>query len=111
MRLLYRPVFYGRVARIRLSGSAWRVLFWSIRELSRRKHARIPLSWHRIANELKLNGGSVVRAGRDLVRAGLVLIQDDRIRLRRKLARLQAKRNSYASRRSSSKTDVKKQRF
>jgi DNA-directed RNA polymerase specialized sigma24 family protein len=103
--------FLRTVARIRLSGSAWRILLWIIGQLSRRKQATIPLSWYRIAKVLKLDHANAIRAGQSLVRSGLVFIQDDRIGLRRKIGRSQLKRNSRASRRFSTRTDVKKQRF
>jgi DNA-directed RNA polymerase specialized sigma24 family protein len=103
--------FLRKVVRIRLSGMAWRLLFWLMRELSRRKQATIPFSWHQIAQKLTLDRGNISRAGQNLVRAGLVFIQDDRIGLRRKLGRLEGKRNSRASRRSSSRSVVKKQRL
>jgi transposase len=103
--------FLRTVAGIRVSGSAWRVLLWATRQLARHKQATIPLDWYRFAKELKLDRSNVIRAGQSLVRSGLIFIQDERIGLRRKLGRLQAQRSSRASRRSSSRTDVKKQRF
>jgi DNA-directed RNA polymerase specialized sigma24 family protein len=90
--------FLRMVGRTRLSGSAWRVLVWIIRQLSRRKQAMILFRWYRIARELKLDRGNVIRAGKSLVRSGIVYIQDGRIGLRRKIGHLQTQKGLRASR-------------
>jgi phage replication O-like protein O len=63
--------------RVRLSGVQFRIVLWVARQTFGWHRSLTPYSWYRIAQELRLDRGGVVRAGRELLRTG-VLYQEER---------------------------------
>ena len=64
---------------IPLSGSQWRILLWVIRHTYGWNRITAPFSWYRIASDLAMDRGGVVRSGNRLLRAGILFGQDGRL--------------------------------
>lgn len=81
--LIFPSRFLQEIARIRLSGTEWRIVLWVTREVARRKQRTTPFTWYRIAKELSLDRGAAYRAGTRLLWAKLLFIQKKRMGLQR----------------------------
>jgi phage replication O-like protein O len=57
---------------IRLSGVQWRILLWVIRQTLGWNRNWTPFTWYRIAKDLAMDRGGVVRAGHSLLRFGIL---------------------------------------
>src|SRR5438128_10582942 len=69
--------------RTRLSGIQWSILCWIIGRTFGLNRNTTPFSWYRIAIELALDRGGVVRAGRDLLHGGILYLEGDKSGIRR----------------------------
>jgi phage replication O-like protein O len=81
----------------RLSGTQFLIVLWVIRQTLGWNRRTTPFSWYRIAVELAMDRGGVVRAGQRLLRSGLLYLENDEIgvssgdRTRRALSMTQPK--------------------
>jgi phage replication O-like protein O len=62
-----------------LNGAQWRILFWVIRKTYGWNRNTTPFSWYRIASDLAMDRGGVVRAGHKLVRVGILCSDDGQL--------------------------------
>lgn len=62
-----------------LNGTQWRILFWVIRHTLGWNRDRTPFSWYRIARDLALDRGGVVRTGNRLMQLGVLSIVGNHI--------------------------------
>src|SRR5882672_6073138 len=60
------------LVRVRLSGSQWRIVLWVIRQTLGWNRSTTAFSWYRIARDLALDRGGLLRAGRMLLRSGIL---------------------------------------
>ncbi len=67
---------------VRLSGLQWRILFWVVRQTYGWNRNTAPFSWYRIATDLGINRGGVVRAGNRLLRCGILDLEAGHIGIR-----------------------------
>jgi phage replication O-like protein O len=65
----------------RLSGSEWGIVLWVIRQTYGWNRKTAPFSWYRIAKDLALDRGGVVRAGQRLVCSGILRIESGELRV------------------------------
>jgi len=62
-----------------LNGTQWRILFWIIRHTLGWNRSMTSFSWYRIARELALDRGGVVRAGTRLIQSGILAVVGDQV--------------------------------
>lgn len=65
--------------RVRLSGTQWRILLWVIRQTLGWNRNTAAFTWYRIARNLALDRGGVLRAGQKLLRSGILYLDGDQI--------------------------------
>jgi phage replication O-like protein O len=63
----------------RLNGAQWGILLWVVRQTFGWNRNTTPFSWYRIATDLVMDRGGVVRAGHRLVRSGILYLEGDEI--------------------------------
>jgi len=68
--------------RERLSGTQWRIVGWVIRRTLGWNRRTTAFSWYRIASEVRMDRGGVVRAGHGLVRSGIISLEGHEIGIR-----------------------------
>src|SRR5262245_9231853 len=68
--------------RVRMSGVQCRIVLWVIRQTYGWHRQVAPYTWYRIAQELSLDRGGVVRAARKLLMAGVLIETDGAIGIR-----------------------------
>ena len=73
--------FLETLLRMRLSGTQWAILFWVTRRTLGWNRNTTPFSWYRIAVDLTMDRGGVVRAARHLLRVGALYLAGDEIGL------------------------------
>jgi phage replication O-like protein O len=61
--------------RKRLSGGQWSIIFWIIRQTFGWNRPTTSYSWYRIAVELAMDRGGVVRAGRQMLRRKILYLE------------------------------------
>jgi phage replication O-like protein O len=64
--------FLEAILQLRLNGTQWCIIFWVLRQTLGWNRQTAPFTWYRVAKELGLDRGGVVRAAHHLIRAGLV---------------------------------------
>jgi phage replication O-like protein O len=65
--------------RSRLNGTELRIVLWVARQTYGWNRQTTPFSWYRIAMELAMDRGGIVRAGRHLLRTGILCLAGDEI--------------------------------
>jgi len=73
---------FETLLRTRLSGTQWRIVFWVIRRTLGWNRETTPFSWYRMAAELAMDRGGVVRAGHHLLHTGILHLIRDEIGIR-----------------------------
>lgn len=68
-----------RLLKTRLTSVQWRILLWTIRHTHGWNRRTTPFSWYRIAKDLSLDRGGVVRAGKRLLLSGVLAVEDGRL--------------------------------
>jgi phage replication O-like protein O len=58
-----------------LSGTQWRIVGWVVRQTYGWNRHVAPFTWYRIAGDLSMDRGGVVRAGNRLLRSGILFAQ------------------------------------
>jgi phage replication O-like protein O len=64
--------FLEALLRARLSGTQWRIILWVVRQTYGWNREMTPFSWYGLAQDLALDRGGVVRAGRKLFQSGIL---------------------------------------
>jgi phage replication O-like protein O len=72
--------------RVQLSETQWRILLWVIRQTYGWNRNAIRFSWYRIAKDLSVDRGGIVRAGHKLLGAGVLYVQDGQLGIQREYA-------------------------
>jgi phage replication O-like protein O len=67
--------------RVRLTETGWRIVLWVIRQTFGWNRQTVPYSWYRIARDLSMDRGGVVRTGNSLLRANVLHIREARLGL------------------------------
>jgi phage replication O-like protein O len=62
-----------------LNGTQWRILLWVIRQTYGWHRTNCRFTWYRIAKDLSMDRGGVLRAGTRLLKAGILTVEDDHI--------------------------------
>jgi phage replication O-like protein O len=70
---------FDALLQARLSGAQWRILLWVIRQTLGWNRNTTPFSWYRIARDLALDRGGVVRAGHELIGRGILHSDDGQL--------------------------------
>lgn len=65
--------------RLRLSGTQWRIVCWVVRQTLGWNRRTTPFTWYRVAQELSLDRGGVVRAGNQLTGRQILFSADGEI--------------------------------
>ncbi len=65
--------------RVRLTETGWRIVLWVIRQSYGWNRQTASYSWYRIARELSMDRGGVVRTGNSLLRANVLHILEGRL--------------------------------
>jgi phage replication O-like protein O len=79
-------VLFEALLRARLSGAQWRIVLWVIRQTLGWNRNRTPFSWYRIACDLDMDRGGVVRAGHRLLQCGILHSDPGQIGIQEDLA-------------------------
>ena len=90
--------------RARLSGTQWAIVCWVVRHALGWNRNTTPFSWYRIASDLSMDRGGVVRAGNKLLQAGVLYSQDNQIGVQQDTRHW--KRSKRAPQREETMTDV-----
>lgn len=66
---------------LRLSGTQWRIVLWTIRNTHGWHRRTVAYSWYRIARDLSADRGGVVRAGKQLLQMRRLVTRNGRLGL------------------------------
>jgi phage replication O-like protein O len=69
--------------RARLSAAQWGIVLWVIRQTLGWNRNTVPFSWYRMAIELAMDRGGVVRAGHRLLCSRILHLEKDEIGIQR----------------------------
>ena len=67
--------------RLRLSGSQWRLIFWTLRNTLGWNRESTKFTWYQIAKELGIDRAGLLRAARPLLDRGLLVAENGRLRV------------------------------
>lgn len=65
--------------RVPLTGTQWSILFWVIRRTLGWNRQTTPFSWYKIAKELRLDRGGIVRSARRMLDSEILEIQNGEV--------------------------------
>lgn len=68
----FPTALFDRLLRIPLNGTQWRIVLWVIRHTFGWHEASCEFSWYKVAKDLSMDRGGVVRAAARLLRAGIL---------------------------------------
>jgi len=65
--------------RVRLTETGWRIVLWVVRQSYGWHRLSAPYSWYRIARDLSVDRGGVVRTGKRLLQVKVLFIREGRL--------------------------------